>query len=219
MGTRSAIAVLAAAIGLAATVAACGEESESEPAAPEVEATRPVDADGAKPAENGSRPQKPPNAPGSGPAETPEGDPRLTALEREALRTARDYVAALDARDGAHVCSLLTPGALAGVELPRDRGGCAESLDASIGYRDPRGLPVFESARTRGGEVELRDGTAQVVLTAVTQFADREQPSIEDDVIHLALNGERWSIVQPSSTLYRAIGAEVPLSAIQPPSG
>jgi ketosteroid isomerase-like protein len=157
------------------------------------------------------------------PAEAPPGDPRENALERAAAAAVRDYVDALDAGDAERVCALLAPGVLDLVELPQPRGDCAASLAASIGYRDPRGLPVWEGARAAGIEVaELtRDGTsAKVVATVVTTFADREEASVEDDIVYLERQGARWLIAKPSSTLYRAVGiSDIPLTVLSPPSG
>jgi hypothetical protein len=58
-----------------------------------------------------------------------------------------------------------------------------------------------------------------VVATVVTRFADREEASIEDDVVYLVLDGGAgWLIAKPSSTLYRAVGiADVPPSVLTPP--
>jgi len=161
----------------------------------------------------------PPVGTPSGPAETPTEDPRENQLERDAERTAREYVEALDARDGAAVCALLLPGALDEVELPEPRGNCAASLEASIGYRDPRGLPVWESATVPTVRVtELDGGSAVVVATVITRFADRDEDSVEDDVIYLARGDGRWLVAKPSSTLYRAVGiADVPPSVLSPP--
>jgi hypothetical protein len=153
-------------------------------------------------------------------AETPPLDERrLTPRQRRVARTVRAYVEGLDARDGEAVCDLLAPGAIAEVDLPHRRGGCAESLRASIGYRDPRGLPVWDSARVRGLLTVALDGErANVTVTTVTRFADRDQPSIEDDVVHLRQEAGRWLIAKPSSTLHRAVGiADVPPQVLAPP--
>ena len=153
-----------------------------------------------------------------GPAETPAGDPRVNQLEREADRTVSNYVQGLDARDGAAVCDLLAPGAIEQVKLPEERGDCAASLAASIGYRDPRGLPVWEGATVPNLRVsKLDDGSATVVATVVSHFADRED-SVEDDVVYLTRDGDRWLVAKPSSTLYRAVGiADIPPSVLSPP--
>ena len=52
-------------------------------------------------------------------------------------RAVRDYVAAIDARDGHRVCSDLVAGALRRFALPKRAGGsCAAAVGASIGYSD-----------------------------------------------------------------------------------
>jgi Putative lumazine-binding len=140
-------------------------------------------------------------------------------VEREVERAAREYLEAIDAGDGARVCAVLAPGAIQNLELPRERAGCAPALDDSIGYRDPRGYPVFDSARVEAiKDVTLGAGQARVTATVVTRFADRDQPSIEDDLIYLVeLDGE-WRVVKPSATLYRAVGKpEAPPQVIAPP--
>jgi hypothetical protein len=161
----------------------------------------------------------PPRGQPSGPAETATEDPRVNALERQAERTARDYVEALDARDGEAVCALLVPAALREIELPEPRADCAASLEASIGYRDPRGLPVWEGATVPDVRVSELDGrSAVVVATVVSHFADRDEASVEDDVVYLTRAGDRWLIAKPSATLYRAVGiADVSPSVLSPP--
>ena len=134
--------------------------------------------------------------------------PRLDPSQRQVARVVRDYVAALNAHSGQRACALFVPGALADVRFPRDRGGCAPSLSASIGYRDPRGFPVYDRSRVaRVRSVVIHGTEARVVATTVTRFADARQPSIEDDVIYLRGSGTNWLIVKPNVTLYRAIGA------------
>ena len=157
---------------------------------------------------------------GTGPAETSTTDPRTNRLERSAARTVRSYVDALDDRDGAALCALLAPGALDEVKLPVQRGSCAASLEASIGYRDPRGLPVW--ARTKIlklRKVEVDGQSAKVIASIVTDFADPgRDPSYEDDIIYLTRSNGSWLLTKASSTLYRAIGtADVPLGVLSPP--
>src|SRR5204862_1869744 len=62
--------------------------------------------------------------------------PRLDPAERQIGSVVRAYVAALNAHDGKRACALFVPRALATVRFPRDRGSCASSLSASVGYRD-----------------------------------------------------------------------------------
>jgi hypothetical protein len=199
---------------LALAAGGCGEDTAQT--APTVTVATPSTTSTTQGSTTGAPP--PVGAP-SGPAETPTEDPRENQLERDAQRTAREYVEALDARDGAAVCALLLPGALDEVELPEPRGNCAASLEASIGYRDPRGLPVWESATVPTVRVTELDGeSAVVVATVITRFADRDEDSVEDDVIYLARGDGRWLVAKPSSTLYRAVGiADVPPSVLSPP--
>lgn len=157
-------------------------------------------------------------------AEAEHGPPaldesELSSPEREAARTVRAYVRGLTARDGEAVCTLLAPGVIDEVELPRRRGGCGPSLSASIGYRDPRGLPVWGRARVQALLTVIHeDDRASVTATVVTRFADRPEPSIEDDVVHLRRLGGEWRIAKASSTLYRAVGiAEIPPDVLLPP--
>ena len=221
LGASLAVCALAGASG-------CGDD-EPAPAATSTTADA-VDAEANEPAEPkppaaSSDPEPPPGADGppadkpAGPAEDAEHDPRLTGIEREAMRAVERFVAALDARDGAEACALLAPDALSQLELPRRKGACATSLEASIGYRDPRGLPVWESARVTQVKPPDVDGdTAKVIATVVTRFADRDEFSVEDDVVYLTRSGDGWLIAKPSSTLYRAVGiADVPPTVLSPP--
>jgi hypothetical protein len=206
----------------ALALAGCGDQEPIPPlTTPDADpaAQAPAPGDGAPSAPDGEGSQSPPQGTPSGPAESGGADPRQTQLEREAKRTVRRFVAALDARDGGRACALLAPGVLDQVELPERREGCAASLEASIGYRDPRGLPVWEGAEVgavRG--LELGGATAKLLATVVTRFADRDELSIEDDVVYLIREGGGWLIAKPSSTLYRAVGiADVPPSVLSPP--
>lgn len=155
---------------------------------------------------------------GTGPAESATEDPRVNALKRAAARTVRRYIAALNARDGTALCELLAPGAIDEVKLPVNRGSCAESVTASIGYRDPRGLPVWASTEITSLTTEIDGPSARVLADVVTKFADRGQPSIEDDIVYLTQSGRSWLIAKPSATLYRAVGiADVPVAVLSPP--
>jgi hypothetical protein len=214
-------------LALAALASAgCGgdEDDATSPATtgPEVGAEAPATSANEEPAgepPGGSSTPPPPEGKPSGPAESGAGDPRVTRLEREAERAVRAFVAALDDRDGEAACALLEPGALDQIELPERRAGCAASLEASIGHRDQRGLPVWEGAEiARISSVEIDGEAAKVVATVVTRFADRDEPSIEDDVVYLTRAGDGWVLAKPSATLYRAVGiADIPLSVLAPP--
>jgi hypothetical protein len=217
------LALILALVALAP--AGCGDDEE--PASPattgpeagaEAPAPSPSEEPGEQPAGEPSAPPPPEGKP-SGPAESGAGDPRVTRLEREAQRAVRAFVAALDDRDGESACALLAPGALDQIELPERRQGCAATLEASIGHRDPRGLPVWEGAEiARVRSVELDGETARVVASVVTRFADRDEPSVEDDIVYLTRAGDGWVLTKPSATLYRAVGiADIPPSVLAPP--
>jgi hypothetical protein len=144
---------------------------------------------------------------------------RLDPGQRRVARVVRSYVTALDRGDGAGACRLLAPGALSEVRLPRHRGECGRSLSASVGFRDPRGFPVFAGARVARIPGVVIDGAeARVTATTVTRFADRREPSVEDDVIYLRRGSGGWLIEKPGATLYRAIGVgDIPPRALAPP--
>jgi hypothetical protein len=144
---------------------------------------------------------------------------RLDPAQRRAAAVVRGYVEALNSRNGGRVCALFVPGALNEVKFPRDRGDCASSLDSSIGYRDPRGFPVYRGSHVTGiASVKIDGADARVVATVVTGFAGNREPSIEDDVVYLHQEGGRWLISKPSTALYRAIGVgDIPPTDLAPP--
>ncbi|UJA21441.1 hypothetical protein HJD18_15280 [Thermoleophilia bacterium SCSIO 60948] len=146
-------------------------------------------------------------------------EPRFSPEQREAQRVARRYLEAIDSRDGAAVCAALAPGAIDELELPVERGSCAASVEASIGYKAPGGLPVYEGSRVNGFvSTTLEDYGVQVVAAVQTDFSDRDEPSVEDDVVYLTDAGGKLLVAKPSTSLYRAVGvADIPPSVISPP--
>ena len=196
-------------------VAAAGPEREPAEDRAEPDGVRPRDPRGEDDADGARERSRLQEA--IGPGRRPEG-----AAERGAAHAVEAYVQALDARDGEAACGLFAAGALEELELPRiTMGGCAGSLEASIGYRDPRGSPVWEGAEIEAIQSTSVDGdSARVVITVVTRFADRAGVSVEDDVVYLVRARGRWLVAKPSATLYRAVGyPDVPPSAISPPQG
>jgi hypothetical protein len=199
-------------LGLCLASAGCAEKDEPEVSAP----PEPPAAATTTGADDGAETDS--GQPSGGDREGAEPPDRAAARRRAVERVVRDHVEALDRRDGAAVCRLLAPGALDDVRVPRERGSCAASLDASIGYRDPRGLPQFEGLRlARIVSVQADPRSARVTATVVTEFADRDEPSIEDDIVYLTRRRGEWLLAKPDAALYRAIGAEPALESIVPP--
>ena len=133
--------------------------------------------------------------------------------------TVRAYVAALSSGNGKRVCGMLAPGALDEIKLPKPNPKCDVALDRSIGYHDPKGPPAFKSATVRRVKVAQKGARAKVVATVVTRYVSQRRPSIDDDIIYLKRSRAGWLILQPSATLYRAVGLEPPISALKPPAG
>ena len=133
--------------------------------------------------------------------------------------TVRDYVTALSAGNGKRVCDLFAPGALDAVKLPKPNPDCEVALDRSIGYHDPKGPAAFKSATVRRVKVQQKGARAKVVATVVTRYVSQRQPSTDDDIVYMKRSRAGWLILQPSATLYRAVGLEPPLSALKPPAG
>ncbi len=155
---------------------------------------------------------------GRGPAGTTVAAPSdRTGIEAAVHR----YVDALNAGDGAALCSLLAPGALDGVQIPVRRRSCAASLTASVGHPSPKGSPRWLRTKLVDADTVVTiegGGLARFTGTVVHRFAGSREPSIEDDVVYLRRAGEHWLIAKPSATFYRAIGArEVPITALTPP--
>jgi hypothetical protein len=214
-GWMRATFIAALAAGAIAALAGCGGDDEP---AETVTVSLPPATSTPSPDTTVRSPTASGEADGTGPAGSATEDPRTNALERAAARTVRTYVDALNARDGKAVCELFAPGAIETVELPVTRGSCEASLSASIGYRDPRGLPVWEGTEITALKVELNGGSAKAVADVVTEFADRDEPSIETDIVYLTRRGPSWLLAKPSTTLYRAVGiADVPVTVLAPP--
>jgi hypothetical protein len=92
-------------------------------------------------------------------------------------------------------------------------------MSASIGFRDPRGFPVYASSKIlKFRSIRVSGAAARVVASIETSFADRGQPSIEDDLIYLDRAAGGWLLAKASATLYRAIGTgDIPPTVLSPP--
>jgi hypothetical protein len=146
-------------------------------------------------------------------AELPEDD--AAAVEK----AVNAYISAINRGHGVEICRLVDPTSIRSSELPSPGGGCARTVEASIGHRRPGGTPAWE--RTTIQEVtavSVGEDQARVTATVTHDFADRKYVSVEEDVIYLRKSGERWVIAKPSGTFYRAIGyPEPPLRSLTPP--
>jgi hypothetical protein len=207
----------------ALALAGCGSDQSStdETAAQQASgANGPQSAQGPRPAAPDDAISGRPGGPQGEVGEGPETHAPSPTDERRIEATVNRYVAALNAHDGGALCALLAPGALDGVPLPVRRGSCAASLDASIGHPAPGGAPRWLHTRLVGADsvVLVKGGDGRLTGTVVHRYAGSHEPGIEDDVFYLRRSGDRWLIVKPGGTFYRAVGAkDVPLSALTPP--
>ena len=160
-----------------------------------------------------------------------DGEPTqedVDAAERRQVAAAEDayadYVEAINRRDGARLCRLLDPSFTDQLDLPVEGGTCAQRLGRSIGYRDPRGTPVWKETVLSDVESALLRKGARVQLSVaiVTQFRDRDQASVESDIVYLepAGDGRGYVLAQAPGSLWRAVGKpDVPPTVITPPPG
>jgi hypothetical protein len=152
----------------------------------------------------------------------------VDAEERRQVAAAEDayadYVDAINRRDGAELCRLLDPSFTRELDLPVRSGSCARRLRRSIGYRDPRGTPVWKATVLSGVESALlREGArVQLSVAIVTEFRDRDQASVESDIAYLAPGGggRGYVLAKAPGSLWRAVGKpDVPPQVITPPPG
>jgi hypothetical protein len=228
--TQGGVTALLGLIAATFVVVGCGEKDESaEPVA-------------TTPASIPTTEEPEPEGPGGGPAkESPaeggrdggaeEPGPSAEELaERRAVAAAerayRRYIAAVNDADGTELCALLDPSFQSELELPVPRGACAERLSASIGYADPSGAPVWKATKLSGIESTIVGKGDRVQLSAAitTEFADRNEPSIESDIVFLEPvgKGERktYRLMKAPGSLWRAVGQpDIPPSVITPPDG
>jgi hypothetical protein len=195
----------AAAIALTIALAACGEKSEPDlsdlpPPPTQTTITPSTTTSGEQTTSTTTKPAEPQRA--NGPA-----------------AAVHAYVEALSAGNGRRVCGLLAPGALDEIKLPKPNPKCDVALDRSIGYHDSKGPPAFNSATVKRTKTQQKGARAKVVAKIVTKYVSQRRPSTDDDIVYMKRSRAGWLILQPSATLYRAVGLEPPLSALKPPPG
>ena len=81
------------------------------------------------------------------------------------------------------------------------------------------GSPAWEGTEIATFDAfALTGDRARVTATVNHTFSDRKYSSVEEDVVYLERLVAGWRILQPSATLYRAVGyPEPPLRAFTPP--
>ena len=211
--------ILALALSAAALLAGCGDEGgttvASEPSTSTVappETALPEKA----PAE-----KKEGDKPGKGGEGNPTDAEKVDAVD-EATMAYTAYIEAIEMREGEALCSLLPPGVEREIKAPEQRGDCAATLEASIGYEDPRGFPVWSGTTLNSVQraaIGNDPSTARLTAMITTEFEGRE-PSVESDIAYLELVDGEWRLAQPTGALYRAIGnPELPPEVIAPPEG
>jgi len=205
------------------------DETEPQPAPPPEEtANAPIEPEPAEPGGNGDQPDR--DEPELPPIEDdpeglepgPSGPAPESADEIAAARAARQYIEAIDERDGKRLCNAFEPSAdepQERLEVPEKRGSCAAAFDASFGFEGKDGQPVWSSSEmTNDVSAQIDGDQARVVATVFTKYSDVREPTIEDDIIYLSRTTDRWRVLKPSTTLYRAVGiADIPLEALEPP--
>jgi len=218
---------------LVALLIGCGDED----AAPTTEGRRapasaaPAPADATPEPTGGARESSP--QPGASPearqADETNGPqdratPSTVVKDRAANEAEGAYIAYVDAineRDGVTLCELLPSTAERELRPPAGGNSCAERLGKSIGHADPRGYPVWSRTVFNGVEsLSIGDdpSTARLTAAIVTEFQDRDEPSVESDIAYLEIRGGEWRLAKPTGALYRAIGRpELPPTVIAPP--
>jgi hypothetical protein len=219
MRTRS---LLPLACCCAALITGCGDEQgttiASEPTtstAPPPETALPEKA----PEEEGREKAPEPEKSGKGGDEKASDAEKASAAD-EATLAYTAYIEAIEMREGEALCSLLPPGVEREIKAPEQRGNCAATLEASIGYEDPRGFPVWTGTTLNSvqrASIGSDPTTARLTAMITTEFEGRE-PSVESDIAYLELVDGSWRLAQPTGALYRAIGnPELPPEVIAPP--
>jgi hypothetical protein len=204
------------------TTAATGSTTAA-PTGPAVTGTLPAGA--VEPPDTHEEDALGPAATEASPEASPEGPSSTGELGGEdrsgAIAAVSDYIEGLDRHDGAAVCTMLAFGALDLNRLPKRRGGCRRSLEASIGTSPRGGAPAWRKTKLVAAKPEdLGEGRVRVSATVTHHFSDRKYVSVEDDVVYLQRAGGKWLLAKPSATLYRAVGyASPPLDAFTPPPG
>jgi hypothetical protein len=137
---------------------------------------------------------------------------------------ARDYVEAINARDGERVCGLMTRAAAAELTVPDSNVPCDRTVAGFIGYVEDAGSPEFlglRLRRVRSGATWGEYSSIRLSLEARRRSTNAEQ-AFEmcrfEDTVWLTREGSELRIAKPSMALYVAFGAtNVPNEVLAPP--
>jgi hypothetical protein len=134
---------------------------------------------------------------------------------------ARDYVSAINARDGARVCALMTKDAAA--ELREGDLSCDRTVAGYIGYVEDAGAPRFLRYRLRG----VRSGSTRGDYSSIDLSLESRRRSTDgrqafercsfEDIVWITHDGAELRIAKPSLALYVAFGATLHEGVLAPP--
>jgi len=139
-------------------------------------------------------------------------------------KLARDYVEAINARDGERVCGLMTKAAADELSAPDGSLSCDQAVAGFIGYDEDAGMPEFLQYQLEG----VRPGATQGEYSSIRMSLEGRRRASDsaqafetcsfEDTVWLTRDGGEFRIAKPSVALYFAFGAtNVPDEAWAPP--
>lgn len=139
-------------------------------------------------------------------------------------RLARDYIRAINARDGEGVCALLTEEAAEQLGFVDEGLPCASTVGGLIGYVEDTGSPEFlryESIDAKPGSERQGFMSVRLVLEArfhVESGGGNFEVCRFEDTVWFTRGVDGWRIAKPSLALYAAFGAgQFPAETLAPP--
>ena len=138
---------------------------------------------------------------------------------------ARDYVEAINARDGARVCALMTADAAAELSAPERNVSCDRTVSGFIGYVEDAGMPEFLEYRLDGvrlGETQGEYSSIRLSLEARRRSTSAEQAFETcrfEDTVWLTPEGGELRVAKPSMALHVAFGATNVQDGVLAPPG
>jgi hypothetical protein len=136
---------------------------------------------------------------------------------------ARNYVSAINVRDGARVCALMTKDAAAELRIREGDLSCDRTVAGYIGYVEDAGAPRFLRYRLRG----VRSGSSQGDYSSIRLRLEARRRSTDgrqafercsfEDIVWITHEGGELRIAKPSLALYVAFGATLHGGVLAPP--